>query len=49
MRAKIEKKSDKIGTFGGIFQTIDFFRHLGLSELVDNTLENRRFNAKYRP
>ena len=49
MFAKIEKKSDKIGTFGGIFQTINFFRHLGLSELIDNTLKNRRFNAKYRP
>ena len=24
MPAKIEKNSDKIGTFGGIFQTIDF-------------------------
>ena len=49
MGAKIEKKSDKIGTFGGIFQTIDCFRNLGLSKLVDITLKNRCWNAIYKP
>lgn len=49
MGAKIEKKSDKIGTFGGIFQTIDCFRSLGLDKLVDNTLKARHNNANYKP
>lgn len=49
MSAKIEKISDKIGTFGGIFQTIDCFRNLGLDKLVDNTLKNRHRNATYMP
>ena len=47
MSAKIQLKSDLVGTFGGIFLMLDHFNKAGLDKLVDKLLGNRRFNAKY--
>ena len=47
MSAKIQIKSDLVGTFGGIFLMLDHFNKVGLDKLVDKLLGNRRFNAKY--
>ncbi len=47
MAAKIQLNFGKIGTFGGIFSTIDAFRKAGLSNLIDNTLGNKGINTKY--
>ena len=47
MSAKIQLKSDLVGTFGGIFLMLDHFNTASLDKLVDKLLENRRFNAKY--
>ena len=47
MSAKIQLKSDLVGTFGGIFLMLDHFNKAGLDKLVDKSLGNRRFNAKY--
>jgi len=47
MAAKIQLKNGNIGNFGGIFSTFDSFDKIGLSELIDNSLETRDIRAKY--
>lgn len=47
MAAKIQIKSESVGNFGGIFLLLDHFNKSGMNKLSDNTLGNRRFNAKY--
>jgi len=47
MAAKIQLKNGKIGTFGGIFSALDYFNQIGLSQLIDNTLDIRDIQAKY--
>ena len=47
MSAKIQIKSDLVGTFGGIFLLLDHFDNANLDKLIDKSLGDRRFNAKY--
>ena len=47
MSAKIQLKSDLVGTFGGIFLMLDHFGKANLDKLINKSLGDRRFNAKY--
>lgn len=47
MTAKIQLKSDSTGIFGGIFLVFSMFDRVGMSQLINNLLGPRRFNAKY--
>ena len=39
--AKLQIKSEKVATFGGIFHVMDVFEHLGLGRLIDLSLGKR--------